>query len=46
LICIVAFLFLIDYAARMLRPVSLAGRVGEYVLPRLDLSCAQTQGHD
>jgi uncharacterized membrane protein len=46
LICIVAFLFLIDYAARMLRPVSLAGRVGEYGLPRLDLSCAQTQGHD
>ena len=32
LICIVAFLFLIDYAARMLRPVSLAGRVGEYGL--------------
>src|SRR5208283_3180696 len=26
LICIVAFLFLIDYAARMLRPVSLVGR--------------------
>src|SRR6516164_3398669 len=32
LICIVAFLFLIDYAARMLRPVSLVGRVGEYGL--------------
>jgi uncharacterized membrane protein len=32
LICIVAFLFLIDYAARMLRPVSLAGRVGKYGL--------------
>ena len=32
LICIVAFLFLIDYAARMLRPVSLAGRVGQYGL--------------
>ena len=32
LICIVAFLFLIDYAARLLRPVSLAGRVGEYGL--------------
>ena len=29
LICIVAFLFLIDYAARMLRPVSLVRRVGE-----------------
>ena len=28
LICIVAFLFLIDYAARMLRPVSLIRRVG------------------
>src|SRR5271166_3458998 len=32
LICIVAFLFLIHYAARMLRPVSLVGRVGEYGL--------------
>ena len=32
LICIVAFLFLIDYAARMLRPVSLVARVGEYGL--------------
>ena len=32
LICIVAFLFLIDYAARMLRPVSLVARVGEYCL--------------
>jgi uncharacterized membrane protein len=32
LICIVAFLFLIDYAARMLRPVSLVGRVGRYGL--------------
>src|SRR6478672_10125207 len=30
--CIVAFLFLIDYAARMLRPVSLVGRVGGYGL--------------
>jgi uncharacterized membrane protein len=30
--CIVAFLFLIDYAARMLRPVSLVGRVGKYGL--------------
>src|SRR6516165_11735633 len=30
LTCIVAFLFLIDYAARMLRPVSLVRRVGEY----------------
>jgi uncharacterized membrane protein len=28
--CIVAFLFLIDYAARMLRPVSLVQRVGQY----------------
>jgi uncharacterized membrane protein len=27
--CIVAFLFLIDYAARMLRPVSLVQRVGQ-----------------
>jgi uncharacterized membrane protein len=27
--CIVAFLFLIDYAARMLRPVSLVRRVGQ-----------------
>jgi uncharacterized membrane protein len=32
LTCIVAFLFLIDYAARMLRPVSLVRRVGEYGL--------------
>src|SRR6516165_7903176 len=32
LTCIVAFLFLIDYAARMLRPVSLIRRVGEYGL--------------
>jgi uncharacterized membrane protein len=32
LICILAFLFLIDYAARMLRPVSLVGRVGKYGL--------------
>ena len=32
LICIIAFLFLIDYAARMLRPVSLVRRVGEYGL--------------
>src|SRR5271157_1768213 len=29
LTCIVAFLFLIDYAARMLRPVSLVRRVGQ-----------------
>src|SRR6478752_7207987 len=27
--CIVAFLFLIDYAARMLRPISLVRRVGQ-----------------
>jgi uncharacterized membrane protein len=30
--CIVAFLFLIDYAARLLRPVSLVQRVGQYGL--------------
>src|SRR5271167_3050662 len=29
LICIIAFLFLIDYAARMLRPVSLVRRLGQ-----------------
>jgi len=29
LLCLVAFLFLIDYAARLLRPVSLVRRVGE-----------------
>jgi uncharacterized membrane protein len=29
LICLAAFLFLIDYAARLLRPVSLVKRVGE-----------------
>lgn len=29
LLCIVVFLFLIDYAARLLRPVSLVRRVGE-----------------
>jgi len=28
LICLTAFMFLIDYAARLLRPVSLVGRVG------------------
>ena len=32
LICMVAFLFLIDYAARMLRPVSLVRSIGEYGL--------------
>ena len=32
LISIVAFLFLIDYAARLLRPVSLVARVGKYGL--------------
>ena len=29
LICLAAFLFLIDYAARLLRPVSLVKRVGD-----------------
>src|SRR6478752_3506029 len=29
LLCIIVFLFLIDYAARLLRPVSLVKRVGE-----------------
>ncbi|HEY5895135.1 MAG TPA: DUF2254 domain-containing protein [Chthoniobacterales bacterium] len=29
ILCLVAFLFLIDYAARMLRPVSLVKRVGD-----------------
>src|SRR4029079_12397208 len=29
LICLAAFLFLIDYAARLLRPVSLVNRVGD-----------------
>ena len=36
LICLAAFLFLIDYAARMLRPVSLVRRVGEDGLAVLD----------
>jgi uncharacterized membrane protein len=36
LICLAAFLFLIDYAARMLRPVSLVRRVGEEGLAVLD----------
>jgi uncharacterized membrane protein len=34
--CIVAFLFLIDYAARMLRPVSLVKRVGENGLAAIE----------
>src|SRR4051812_42622356 len=32
LACLATFLFLIDYAARLLRPVSLVKRVGEYGL--------------
>lgn len=32
LVCIAAFLFLIDYAARLLRPVSLVKRVGDQAL--------------
>jgi uncharacterized membrane protein len=51
LTCIVAFLFLIDYAARLLRPVSLAGRVGEYglevmesVYPELSLEAQSIAG--
>lgn len=35
-ICIICFLFLIDYAARLLRPVSLVRRVGEDGLAVLD----------
>jgi len=34
--CLVAFLFLIDYAARLLRPVSLVRRVGEGGLQVID----------
>lgn len=34
--CIICFLFLIDYAARLLRPVSLARLVGEHGLAVLD----------
>jgi len=30
--CFAAFLYLIDYAARMLRPITILGRVGEYGL--------------
>jgi uncharacterized membrane protein len=36
LVCIICFLFLIDYAARLLRPVSLVRRVGEDGLAVLD----------
>ena len=36
LICLVAFLFLIDYAARMLRPVSLVKRLGDAELRVLE----------
>ena len=36
LLCIICFLFLIDYAARLLRPVSLVRRVGEDGLGVLD----------
>src|SRR6185436_17852490 len=32
LVCLAAFLFLIDYAARLLRPVSLVKRVGDQAL--------------
>ncbi|MGQ0585027.1 MAG: DUF2254 domain-containing protein [Reyranella sp.] len=32
LVCIAAFLYLIDYAARLLRPVSIVARVSEYGL--------------
>ena len=32
LVCLAAFLFFIDYAARLLRPVSLCQRVGDYGL--------------
>jgi uncharacterized membrane protein len=35
--CMTAFLFLIDYAARLLRPVSVLGRVGEAGLAVIDL---------
>ena len=36
LICLAAFLFLIDYAARLLRPVSLVKRVGDEGLAVID----------
>lgn len=36
LLCLVAFLFLIDYAARLLRPVSLVKRVGDEGLAVID----------
>src|SRR6187402_2050926 len=36
LVCLVAFLFLIDYAARLLRPVSLVKRVGNAGLAVLE----------
>jgi uncharacterized membrane protein len=45
-VCLILFLFLIDYAARLLRPVSLVGKVGESglavlnaVYPELFKSC-------
>src|SRR5689334_21170521 len=36
LVCLAAFLFLIDYAARLLRPVSLVNRVGHVALKVID----------
>jgi len=36
LVCLAAFLFLIDYAARLLRPVSLVKRVGDQALHVID----------
>jgi len=49
--CFAAFLFLIDYASRLLRPISIIGRVGEAglavlrnVYPHPSLDCSKTAG--
>jgi uncharacterized membrane protein len=42
LICLAAFLFLIDYAARLLRPVSLVKRVGDEALEVIASVCPET----
>ena len=44
--CIAAFLFLIDYAARLLRPVSIVARVADDGLAVIDALYPKPTGHD
>jgi uncharacterized membrane protein len=44
--CIAAFLFLIDYAARLLRPVSIVSRVADEGLVVIDALYPKATGHD